>query len=69
MKKYIQKLAFIVFSIALILSCSKDDAETASIEQNGAQIFRSQIVTLDLDNVTLSAKDVRQSKYSIAKSR
>lgn len=57
MKKHIQKLAFLVFSLVLILSCSKDDTDVTPVDQNGGDIFRSQIVTLNISNVSLSANE------------
>jgi hypothetical protein len=54
MKKHIQKLSFLVFSLVLILSCSKDDTDVTPAEQNGGQISRFQIVIIDFGETSLS---------------
>lgn len=54
MKKHIQKLAFLVFSLVLILSCSKDDTDETLVDQNGGQISRFQIVIIDFGETSLS---------------
>ena len=47
-----KKTLFLVLASFLILSCSKDD-NADSINQNGGDVFRSQVVFVDLPNVNL----------------
>lgn len=55
MKNYFKKLA-LLFTVALVLivSCSKDDTQNEPINQDGGEIFRSQVVTIVLSGVTLN---------------
>ncbi len=55
MKNYFKKLA-LLFTVALVIvvSCSKDDTQNEPINQDGGEIFRSQVVTIVLPGVTLT---------------
>ncbi|RTY92469.1 hypothetical protein [Flavobacterium sp. GT3R68] len=47
-----KKIFLLLLAFVLILSCSADDAAN-SIDQNGGEIFRSQVVTVTMSSVTL----------------
>lgn len=51
MKKIYSKTLFIAFALIMVLSCSKDDSSANIV---GGVVYRSQVVTIDLPNVTLS---------------
>ena len=57
MKKHLKKLS-LLFAVAMVLivSCSKEEA-VGSIHQNGGEVFRSQVVTINLPNTNLSLKE------------
>jgi uncharacterized protein (TIGR02145 family) len=48
---------FALFSLIILSSCSKDDSASEPINQNGGEVFRSQVVTINLNNVTLSENE------------
>ena len=50
MKKFL--LSIIIFS-TFLFSCSKDDTATDSINENGGQISRFQLVTVDFGSTTV----------------
>ncbi|HSD13076.1 MAG TPA: hypothetical protein VLB74_00355 [Flavobacterium sp.] len=59
MKKHLLKSLFLIIAaLAVIVACSKDEADTSQpIDQNGGEIFRSQVVTVSLGGATLSENE------------
>ena len=53
MNKIYSKAFFIAFALITVLSCSKDDTQNEP-NQDGGEIFRSQVVTIDLSGVSLT---------------
>ena len=56
MKKVYQIVFLIVVVTFCVLSCSKED-ENSSINQNGGEVFRSQVVIIDLPGVDLDQNE------------
>ncbi|ESU21123.1 hypothetical protein FEDK69T_26800 [Flavobacterium enshiense DK69] len=59
MKKHLLKsLVLFMAALAVIVSCSKDDAtENDKVDQNGGEVFRYQAVTINLNGVDLSQNE------------
>ena len=56
MKKIIQTILFLFSIYLLFISCSKE-AENPRIDLNGGEVFRSQVVVIDLPNVNLDQNE------------
>lgn len=56
MKKMYQILFLMIVATFCVLSCSKED-ENSSINQNGGEVFRSQVVIIDLPGVDLDQNE------------
>jgi hypothetical protein len=55
MEIHFRKLLFLIFALILVLSCSKEsEILSEPINQNGGEVFRSQIVIIALTGVTLT---------------
>jgi len=50
-------ILFALFNLITFSSCSKDVTTDTPINQIGGEIFRSQVVTINLDNITLSENE------------
>lgn len=53
MKKLLLSITIIIFS-TFLFSCSKDDTATDSIDENGGQIYRYQVVTINVGSTSLT---------------
>lgn len=53
MKKLLLSITIIIFS-TFLFSCSKDDTASDSIDENGGQIYRYQVVTIDVGSTSLT---------------
>lgn len=53
MKKSVFNLVFFLVSV-MLFSCSKEDSETNQINENGGQISRYQVVTVDVGSIALT---------------
>ena len=53
MKKLLLSITIIIFS-TFLFSCSKDDTASDSIDENGGQIYRYQVVTINVGSTSLT---------------
>ena len=53
MKKLLLRITIIIFS-TFLFSCSKDDTASDSINENGGQIYRYQVVTINVGSTSLT---------------